>query len=292
MDFSDRSSPLLSSLGIVALASVVSPFACSDGNGSAPPPIDDIADVIDVYESYLEFYCECYAELYSEPVSECLAETEILDDAEEACLTEIFDANPAAFAVVRCQAEVARGLLGCAQAEGCPSPFTCGDGSTVPEDFVCDGYPDCEDGTDEEQGCPPPKTCASGDPIPEAAVCDGFTDCADESDELDCPPPPPPLVCDGDREIPPYLVCDAERNCADGTDEEGCPETCERRWLLQRAECGDLSDEVSALVAGCYDFVCFDGTEIPNAQVCDGTAHCPDGEDEQLCEPDGATSGG
>lgn len=56
------SSPLLSALGIVALAGVAAP-ACSDNKGGSLPPIDDVSDVIDVQESYADFYCECYGEL-------------------------------------------------------------------------------------------------------------------------------------------------------------------------------------------------------------------------------------
>ena len=57
---------------------------------------------------------------------------------------------------------------------GCePGPFTCGDGSTVPEYTTCDGYPDCLDGSDERANCP---TCGNGETYPDYARCDDYPD--------------------------------------------------------------------------------------------------------------------
>jgi len=39
-----------------------------------------------------------------------------------------------------------------AKINACSAPFTCGNGDTVPEDWVCDGEDDCGDGSDEV-GC-------------------------------------------------------------------------------------------------------------------------------------------
>jgi hypothetical protein len=279
--FDFRSSPLLSTLGIAALAGTMTPVACRDeGN---PQTIHDFSDVVDVFEEVYAFYCECYANLYYSEggVEECLAQVEIFGEGEEACLKEVFDANPEAFEVVRCEAEAMQGLLSCKRAEGCPSPFTCGDGTMVSSYDVCDGYVDCEDGSDEQQNCPPPHTCADGEPIAPYSVCDGFPDCADESDEQGCPPP---HQCGDGIELPASRVCDGYAECEDGSDEQqNCPQTCESRYSAQSEGCGEVSDEVDALFAVCYTFQCFDGTEISRAQECDGTADCPEGEDEGAC---------
>lgn len=282
-----RSSPLLSTLGIVALAGAAAPMACREDAG--PPPIEDVADVVEVYEDLYAFYCECYGELYEGygygydegGAEECLSQVEIVGDGEVACLQEVFDAHPEALEVLRCEGEALRAFLSCKRSEGCPGTFTCADGAVILADAVCDGYPSCEDGSDEQQDCPPPPTCTDGEPLQPLSVCDGFMDCADGSDEQDCPPP---FACGDGTEVPPTWICDGFADCEDGTDEQqDCPVTCESRYSMQEDACGELSEEVEALTNACGTYECFDGTEIPNAQVCDGEEQCAEGEDEHTC---------
>lgn len=277
-------SPLLSTLGIVALAGAVAP-ACRDDGG--PAPIDDVADVFEIYEDLYGFYCECYGELYAgaEGAEECLAEADIASDAELACMREVFDANPPAFEVLRCQAEALRGFVGCQQAEGCPASFMCSDGTAIPEEYVCDGFPECSDGADEQQNCPPAFMC-DGQPLEQYSVCDGFEDCADGSDEQGCPAP---FMCGDGTEVPPEWVCDGASDCEDGTDEQQmCPVTCESQYDTRSEACGDVSDEVQMLLSECFDYECFDGQTIAGSQECDGTADCAEGEDESFCPDMGA----
>ena len=139
--------------------------------------------------------------------------------------------------------------------EGGGGTYSCADGSTIPDDWVCDGEPDC-DSEDDEVGCVE-FTCADGsEMIPETWVCDGGQDCEDGSDELDCPGF---VACTGGGSIPQEYVCDGEPDCESGSDELGCPAyNCANGQQVVggvrcnlNEECEDGSDE-----AGCAQLVC------------------------------------
>lgn len=70
-----------------------------------------------------------------------------------------------------------------------PQTFTCGDGTELSRELVCDGNEDCFDGEDERADCSPPYTCNDGSSILAAWLCDGTADCADGDDEVQdsCP---------------------------------------------------------------------------------------------------------
>jgi len=69
--------------------------------------------------------------------------------------------------------------------------WMCDNGEEIPEDWVNDGYEDCEDGSDEyDDGSdsdnePDMWMCDNGEEIPEDWVNDGEEDCEDGSDEYD-----------------------------------------------------------------------------------------------------------
>ncbi|OXA56372.1 uncharacterized protein LOC110848838 [Folsomia candida] len=106
--------------------------------------------------------------------------------------------------------------------------FACRNGNCIPLNFICDGYNDCGDNSDEDTdtcGVPPicrpdQFECANGICIPANYVCDGDNDCGDFSDERNCPCQiPGQIKCADGTCINPDYWCDGIIDCPDYSDE-------------------------------------------------------------------------
>ena len=125
--------------------------------------------------------------------------------------------------------------------------FKCASGGAIVSSWVCDGQPDCADGSDEGECL----TCGSGEVFPPSFSCDFYGDCLDGSDEIDCDG----FHCGTGELIRESSACDLFVDCADGSDE-----------------------------ANCDFFICENSAEpIRPHWQCDGTEDCLDGSDELGC---------
>jgi hypothetical protein len=127
-----------------------------------------------------------------EPFSAALADCGLLGEgpvfcspAMTPCLADCYASQSCAeLTDTGCTGMPTQVLMDCAAA--CPQTYSCDGVSGLAPDFVCDGVPHCDDGSDEPADCPT-FACGSGEVVPLQWLCDGtFIDCEDESDEADC----------------------------------------------------------------------------------------------------------
>jgi len=143
------------------------------------------------------------------------------DNATERCQAEcLLDNSCVELESLYCESE-STSISTCVAACRTEHALSCGDGTTYPENYRCDGDDDCANGSDEDN-CPT-FTCGSGEQIPRDYRCDYGEDCEDGSDEDNCPS----FTCGSGEQIPLNYECDGEEDCSDGSDERNCPDSLE-----------------------------------------------------------------
>ncbi|XP_041433100.1 low-density lipoprotein receptor-related protein 2 isoform X2 [Xenopus laevis] len=199
--------------------------------------------------------------------------------------------------------------------------FQCNDGNCTSSHFLCNSYPDCPDGSDEDQilcanhQCDTHQwQCANKRCIPESWQCDQEDDCGDNSDEnsAHCSTRtcnPGQFRCNNGRCIPQSWKCDVDDDCGDHSDEPfqecmGPAYRCDNHtdfdcrtnyrcvplWSVCNGydDCRDNSDEQGCEERTCDprgDFRCDNHRCIPLRWKCDGDNDCEDGSDERNCSP-------
>ena len=195
------------------------------------------------------------------------------------------------------------------------SMFLCEDTlKCIPFWWKCDGYDDCDDGSDEPEDCrefmckPGQFQCLNEHCLHPTQICDNKDDCGDKSDEENCNEYDcfkNQFKCPGNATVDSFCIstdkkCNKIPDCPGGEDEVDCPARdchssqfqCDNGacipnvWVCdEENDCGDNSDELDSCkslnrTCGGEFFKCGNGRCIPPSWKCDGEVDCSNNEDE------------
>ncbi|XP_035257773.1 low-density lipoprotein receptor-related protein 6 [Anguilla anguilla] len=154
--------------------------------------------------------------------------------------------------------------LSCGEPPTCsPEQFSCASGEVdcIPQAWRCDGYPECDDGSDERD-CPVCSysefQCDSRQCVDMSLRCNGEVNCQDRSDENKCEVrcPPDQIRCANGQCIGKHKKCDHNTDCSDNSDELGCYST-EEPSAQPTNTIGSIIGVILALfLVGAIYFVC------------------------------------
>lgn len=154
--------------------------------------------------------------------------------------------------------------LSCGDPPTCaPDHFTCatGDVDCIPLAWRCDGYPECDDQSDE-QHCPVCSDsqfqCTSGQCIDIVLRCNGESNCQDKSDEEKCEVlcPMDQFRCANGQCIAKHKRCDQNSDCTDNSDEVTCYPTEEPTPQPTNTIGSIIGVILSVFVIGAMYFIC------------------------------------
>ncbi|KAF4524378.1 hypothetical protein B566_EDAN007554 [Ephemera danica] len=165
--------------------------------------------------------------------------------------------------------------------------YRCQNGECIDLFLLCDGGPDCRDGSDElkcgsqvNKAHPFFFRCrGNGRIVASYKRCDGNNNCFDESDEWNCPKSGQcksmQYRCNDGTCISAQTVCDKKIDCSDGSDELFCLRLQNLVNCTGEFTCDNAIDH--------DEFQCENGRCVPKEARCDGLLHCVDASDEWEC---------
>ncbi|TRY82715.1 hypothetical protein DNTS_018776 [Danionella cerebrum] len=154
--------------------------------------------------------------------------------------------------------------LSCGEPPTCsPEQFSCSAGEVdcIPQAWRCDGYPECDDSSDERD-CPVCSSdefqCDSKQCVDISLRCNGEINCQDRSDENKCEVlcPVDQFSCANGQCVGRHKRCDHNMDCTDNSDEIGCYATEEPSFAGTNTVGPIVGVVLVLFVVGAMYFVC------------------------------------